>query len=1150
MPETESVTILFTDLVGSTELSYSLAPDAADEVRRAHFSTLREAIAGNGGTEVKNLGDGIMVAFPASSPALACAVAMQQAVELHNRGGNHELGLRVGISGGEVTREAEDFFGDPVIEAARLCARAEGGQILASQFVQLMAGRRTPHVFRLIGELELKGLSEPIDTVEVSWEPLAQSPTRDAVDLDTPLPPSLAALPDIGRVLGRDEPHEALIQAYKRVEAGEGREVVLVCGEPGVGKSTLVASLARRAKDLGACVLYGHYDEGVTLSYQGFAEALGHYVNNASDELLRAHVAADGPELAVMVPAIGRRIGDLSESHEGDPDTMRFMLFASVVGWLAKASVHAPVVIVLEDLHWADTQSLQLLRHLVGSSDALRLLVLVTYRDEIGPSHPLTQTLASMRREPRVVQMSLAGLDEAGVLDFLETALASRLDDEGAEFASALRQETEGNPFFVSELLRHLLETNAICDGEGRLDIRGSLSDMSLPQSVRQVIAARVDRLGSTAVRVLSLASVIGRDFEFEVLASAAGVPEDELLDLFDEAEASALVAELDDEPGRYRFAHALIAHTLADDLGPTRRSRAHRRVAIAYEALLAQDLGVEEIEDHHISRLQVSNSRRRGNRLRRLAHHYASTADPRDRPRALAYCQKAGEAALQALAPDEAREWFRRAVEMHEEVDHGDPLRGVDLSIGLGTAQRHAGEAANRQTLLGAARQAQELGEAERLTRAILTACDGGLSAALGYLDEEKVARLEGALALAGEADSPTRAILLARLCSELTFGAPLERRAELADQARSMARRLGDPAILLEVLNTIQYTLDVPETLEDRLQETAQAVELSERVGNPALSFWAAWLRSVATMQAGLPAELEESMQVMERLKELRWLSRRPGDDPHSPEHPKDAPRRCRRCRARRSRGTGDRHRQGPGGRVVHLRRAGDRGPMGAGPTLRTGGPRGAHGRGKSGRARLPCGAGPRPLRVGPCRRGRPLAGRHGRRPILVGDPGHRMARGVACLRRGGDPAPAPSGGRGSPGTSRAVALAGGGQSSRGERDQRALPGRSRERPRTAGRRGSALRRGDSDQREDECAVLWGSHRARVGQASRDTRATGRSRSGPAPVGRGASDRPRQRLRGGRHKGGVGQGAAGTARSRGRRNCTARVRRRPPKS
>jgi len=866
------VTILFTDLVGSTELSYSLAPDAADEVRRAHFSTLREAIVGNGGTEVKNLGDGIMVAFPASSPALACAVAMQQAVELHNRSGNHELGLRVGISGGEVTREVDDFFGDPVVEAARLCARAEGGQILASQFVQLMAGRRNPHVFRLIGELELKGLSEPIDTVEVAWEPLTQSPTQDPVDLDTPLPPSLATLPDIGRVLGRDEPHDALIQAYKRVEAGEGREVVLVCGEPGVGKSTLVASLARRVKELGACVLYGHYDEGVTLSYQGFAEALGHYVNNASDELLRAHVDADGPELAVMVPAIGRRIGDLPKSHDGDPDTMRFMLFASVVGWLAKASVHAPVVIVLEDLHWADTQSLQLLRHLVGSSDPLRLLVLVTYRDEIGPSHPLTQTLASMRREPRVVQMSLAGLDEAGVLDFLETALAKRLDDEGAEFASALRHETEGNPFFVSELLRHLLETNAICDGEGRLDIRGSLSDMSLPQSVRQVIAARVDRLGSTAVRVLSLASVIGRDFEFEVLASAAGVPEDELLDLFDEAETSALVAEVDDEPGRYRFAHALIAHTLADDLGPTRRSRAHRRVAIAYEALLAQDLGVGEIEDHHISRLQVSNSRRRGNRLRRLAHHYALTADPRDRPRALAYCQKAGEAALQALAPDEAREWFRRAVEMHEEVDHGDPLRGVDLSIGLGTAQRHAGEAANRQTLLGAARRAQDLGEAERLTRAILTACDGGLSAALGYLDEEKVARLEGALALAGETDSPTRAILLARLCSELTFGAPLERRAELADQARSMARRLGDRVILLEVLNTIQYTLDVPETLEDRLEETAQALELSEQVGNPALSFWAAWLRSVATMQAGLPEELEQSMQVMERLKELR--------------------------------------------------------------------------------------------------------------------------------------------------------------------------------------------------------------------------------------------------------------------------------------
>ena len=188
MTTTENITVLFTDLVGSTELASSLTPEAGDEVRRKHFSSLRKAIASTGGTEVKNLGDGLMVVFPIASAALSCAVAMQQAVDRDNAGAARSLGLRVGLSAGEATREADDYFGDPVIEAARLCARAEGGQILAADLVRANAGRRSPFAFSLLGEMELKGLPDPVETLEVAWEPLREV---EVATTSVPLPERL-----------------------------------------------------------------------------------------------------------------------------------------------------------------------------------------------------------------------------------------------------------------------------------------------------------------------------------------------------------------------------------------------------------------------------------------------------------------------------------------------------------------------------------------------------------------------------------------------------------------------------------------------------------------------------------------------------------------------------------------------------------------------------------------------------------------------------------------------------------------------------------------------------------------------------------------------------------------------------------------------
>jgi class 3 adenylate cyclase/tetratricopeptide (TPR) repeat protein len=799
MSGTEHVTILFTDLVGSTELASALSSDAADELRRAHFSVLRQAIAATDGREVKNLGDGLMVVFHTSSAALACAVAMQQAVHRANATAEHPLGLRIGLSSGEATNEADDYFGDPVIEAARLCARADGGQILATDLVRASAGRRSPHAFTSLGELELKGLPDPVEALEVGWAPLAD----DTASTGTiPLPERLAHRPGVG-VIGRDDELATLSTAMKRVAAGEGREIILVAGEPGQGKTTLVSELSRRAHDDGVTVLLGRCDEEVGAPYRPFCEALTHYVANASEPQLQAFVEDHGGELARMVPVLQKRLGDVPPPQSTDPDTERYLLYGAVVGLLGSATASGPVLLVLEDLHWADKPSLQLLRHLVANTAAARLLILGTYRDaELSAAHPLTETLAALHREPAgVSSIDLKGLDDTGVMSFMEAAAGHVLDDAGVGLAHQVYRETDGNPFFVSELLRELSESGAIIQdaATGRWTAASDDGTLALPPSVRTVIGTRVSRLGEEATKTLSAAAVIGRDFDLDLLAETTKVDEDALIDLMEEAQRAALVVEVKGAPGRYSFSHALVQHTLYEDLGATRRTRVHRSVGEAIERLYGEH-GDERVGE--------------------LARHFVLATRPTDADKAIAYSRRAGEAALAALAPDDAVGYFSQALELVGQGVSVDPAGRIDLLIGLGTAQRQAGLAEFRETLLKAARGAQELGDTDRLVTAVLANTRGFFSS-LGSVDSDRVTMLEAALDSLAAIDSPERARLLATLCAELTYDSSLERRLALGGEARAIARRLADQATFVDVVTRCGTALNAPSSLATELAD-----------------------------------------------------------------------------------------------------------------------------------------------------------------------------------------------------------------------------------------------------------------------------------------------------------------------------------------
>jgi class 3 adenylate cyclase len=844
----ENIAVLFTDLVSSTEVAAALTPDAADALRRRHFSLLRRAVAANGGTEVKNLGDGVMVVFRAASAALSCAVAMQQAVARENAASEQQLGLRIGVSSGEATRESSDYFGDPVVEAARLCALARAGQVLVAELVRANAGRRSTHAFVALGAVALKGLSQPVDTLELLWSPL-----DDDEDGAIPLPGRLVPRPGVG-VIGRDAELATLSDALKHVSAGAGCEVVLVGGEPGQGKSTLVSEVARRAHEGGATVLLGRCAEEVGSPYRPFEEAFRHYVAHAGDGVLGAHVVQHGGELARLVPSLRQRLVDVPGFETGDQDSERYLLFAAAVSLLDTAAEERPVVLLLEDLHWADPPSLQMLRYLVANTNSNALLVLGTYRDaDIAIGRPLNDALAALRREHRVSFLALGGIGYDGVVAFMESAAGHELGEDAIALAAAIYGETDGNPFFVSEVLRHLSETGVIVQDEtGRWSAARPREGIALPESLRQVIGARVARLGAPAAELLLIASVIGREFDLDLLAAVASVDEDAVLNVLEVAQAAALVHEALAAPGRYGFSHALVQLALYEGLGPTRRARLHYRVGEALERL-SRDGALD--------------------RAGELARHYSLASGPERVVKAVEYARAAGDAALASLAPEDALHYFSQALGLVDGSAHPDEALRADLLTGLGVAQLQTGSPDFRETLLDAARSARAAGDNTRLVTAAL-ANNRGFHSGLGAVDRERVEVLEAALGASLPEDSAPRARLLATLCCELTFG-PLERRLRLAADAKAMARRLRDPATFASVCNLCGVPLRIPSELAGQFADATEALGAIEPVGDPISLFWASNLVVIEGTRAG---EFDVAARSLETMKAIAGRVRQP--------------------------------------------------------------------------------------------------------------------------------------------------------------------------------------------------------------------------------------------------------------------------------
>ncbi|MHB8466066.1 MAG: ATP-binding protein [Acidimicrobiales bacterium] len=795
MPDGGIVTILFTDVVGSTETLGRVGEVAANALRQDHFTTLRASIAEHRGEEIKNLGDGLMVVFASAIDAVACAVAMQEATA------RTAAKIRVGLDVGEPFREGGDYFGTPVVVASRLCAAATVGQILASDLVRALASTRASATFHDAGYLALKGIAEPVAAWEVAWE-VPASPSQ------LPLP---AALGTGNRVpfVGRQRELDQLLVDWKAARDGR-RTVSLLAGEPGIGKTRLAAELAAHAHEHGGVVLFGRCDEEPLTPYQPFVEALDHVIRHVSADELEALLGDTAPELVRLIPNLHERLPGITEAMRSEAETERYRVFEAVRSFLTALVRSTPLLLVLDDLHWADKPTLLLLQHLLRPGEELALHIVGTYRDtDLDRRHPLAATLADLRRQVGFERIALGGLVESDIDDFLDLITGQ---DAPPGFARLLKDQTEGNPFFIGEVLRHLVESGAVSVVDGQWTAGGGVDALPIPEGVKEVIGRRLTRLSDEANQILGVAAVLGRDFDLDVLLRVADVDEESALTALDAAVGARLVVERVETMGQYHFVHALVRETLYEELSSARRSRLHRRAAVTLDELHGSDAQPP---------------------LAQLAYHYAEAAQAGDVDKAVAYARRAGQAALDVVAYEEAAGHFERALQVLDLAEGTDgKLRG-ELLISLGDARYRAGDRGAAQASFdGALTLARTASDADQFARA-----------ALGWTGEwepgtvrpEVVAHLEEALERLPASDSVIRAEVLGKLSQERYFDDDPTRARELATEAEAMARRVDDPTALAIALGAGMANYVPMQDTERWVAKLAEAVELAAR-GNDA--------------------------------------------------------------------------------------------------------------------------------------------------------------------------------------------------------------------------------------------------------------------------------------------------------------------------
>lgn len=638
--------------------------------------------------------------------------------------------------------------------------------------------------------------------------------------------------------VGREREQKALGAGLADALRGTGR-LFLLSGEPGIGKSRLANQFAARARAEGVRVLAGRcWEAGGAPAYWPWVEALRSYVRAEGPASFRLQAGEGAQDVAQILPELGDLFPALPPLASTDPEVARFRLFEAVTSFLKNAAVDRALVLLLDDLHVADTPSLLLLRFLTRALGDSRLVVLAAYRD-VDPAlqDPLAATIDEVSRESVARRLPLTGLPEQEVA----TLVARTTDVEApTSVAAAIYEATEGNPFFVGEIVRLLGAEGA----SGQAD--GAGWQGPVPEGVRAVIIRRLRRLSDDCRQTLLTASVLGREFELEALARAAGLSRDALLETLDEASRERVVVDVPGAVERRRFAHALIRDTLYDDIPSGRRAQLERRVGETLEQLYEG-----EVEPH----------------LAELAHHFLAAVPAAGTTKALDYARRAGDRAAALTAFEEAVRQYELALGMA-----ADGAARGELLLARGDAQARAGDVpAAKATFLEAAELAERHGLPDLLGRAAL-GYGGRIVWDVQRGDEHLKPLLERALRLLGEKDDPLRVRLLSRLAAGPLRDptSPPDRRQTLSGEALAMARRLDDPSTLAYALAASIAAQHRPTWTENQVADSTELIEVATLAGEPERAVEAYDHRANALLELGDIRGAERALDEMASLAE----------------------------------------------------------------------------------------------------------------------------------------------------------------------------------------------------------------------------------------------------------------------------------------
>jgi class 3 adenylate cyclase/tetratricopeptide (TPR) repeat protein len=642
-----TVTFLFTDIEGSTKLARE-HPDTWEGARARHHAILRSAIEANHGHAFQIIGDSFNAAFHTAGDALRAAVKAQY--DLHQETWQDAIiKVRMGIHTGkaEIQENGEYHGYVSLSRVQRVMSAAHGGQVLLSLATQELVHDELPEGVELrdMGEWQLKDVLRPMRLYQLvmhglpaDFAPLHATPAIiSAEDTTTSMLDRIVR----GKLIGRERELMDANLCWQKTIAGES-QALLISGEPGVGKTRFTRELVDQLKSSSATVLIGEcYAEGGA-PYAPIAQMIQDaFTQNPSlPNTLPQYVLAD---ILTLAPNLRLQYADTPVNRSLDTQTEQERVYDSVLELCARLSLRTPLMLFLDDAHWSDAGTLYLLRHLARRSRAtlqnsrLRVMITMTYREvELDEARALNEVILDLNRERIATRVKLPRLTMERTRDMLSVMFAEEITPE---FLAGIYRETEGNPFFIEEVCKTLIESGKLTYADGRWH-RPSMDEMEIPQSLRLAIQARVGRLSSQTQEALTLASIIGREFEFEILLQASEYDEDSLIELLESATRAQLIEEVKGKGDElYTFVHALIPTTLYEGVSARRRKRAHERVAHAIEKISPND-------------------------FESLAHHYAAADDSL---KVVEYSRRAAERAESLYAYDTVIHHLRAALEFVE---------------------------------------------------------------------------------------------------------------------------------------------------------------------------------------------------------------------------------------------------------------------------------------------------------------------------------------------------------------------------------------------------------------------------------------------------------------------------------------------------